>query len=202
MWFRRDLRLADNPALAAAAGVGERVLPLFVLDPTLVDPAGAPRVAFLYRCLRDLDRALGGRLVVRTGDPAWVLPRVATEADAASVVAADFGPYGRRRDDAVEAALAGAGRRLERVGSPYAVEPGLISTGSGEPFKVFTPFFRTWKDHVHRVGDVHGCDTPVGRPPRLNERLAVDVASEAVPADPMVQAALPPVAVSTPSVRR
>lgn len=132
LWFRRDLRLGDHPALTAALEGGQRVLPLFVLDPRLVDPAGAPRLAFLYRCLRDLDKSLDGRLVVRTGDPATVVPRVAAEVGATTAfTTADFGPYGRERDERVEAALAGEGRRLERVGSPYAVEPGVLATGTG-----------------------------------------------------------------------
>ena len=103
MWFRRDLRLADNPALVDAAAAGE-VLPLFVLDPALLKPAGAPRVAFLYRSLRALDaelKARGGTLVVRRGDPVNAVPEVVKEAGASAVhIAADFGPYGSRRDDA------------------------------------------------------------------------------------------------------
>ena len=75
-WLRRDLRLHDHPALHAAATDGP-VLALFVLDPALLRPAGAARVAFLYRALRSLDadlRAHGGALVLRRGDPAKVVP--------------------------------------------------------------------------------------------------------------------------------
>ena len=63
MWFRRDLRLADNEALCAAAKSG-RVTPLFVIDPTLFERAGAPRVAFMLRNLRALNDSMGGALVV------------------------------------------------------------------------------------------------------------------------------------------
>jgi len=185
LWFRRDLRLGDHPALSAAARAGDRVLPLFVLDPRLVDAAGAPRLAFLYRCLHDLDESLGGRLVVRHGDPAATVARVAAEVEAEAVfVSADFGPYGRKRDDFVEAALAADGRRLERVGSPYAVEPGVLVSGSGGPFKVFTPFYRAWKDH--------GCSAPLPRSPGLEARWADGVASDAVAPEPGVEAMLPP----------
>src|ERR1700760_3421126 len=101
LWFRRDLRLGDNPALLAAADEGP-VVALFVLD-------DAPRVAFMYRTLRALDAQLrehGGGLVVRRGKPENVVPAVAREAGASSVhVSADFGPYGRARDERVEAAL-------------------------------------------------------------------------------------------------
>src|ERR1700754_4483648 len=94
LWFRRDLRLRDHPALHEAAKDGP-VIALFVLDPILLKPAGAPRVAFMYRTLRVLDADLrehGGRLIVRRGDPAKVLPRVVKDAEAKSVhISADFG---------------------------------------------------------------------------------------------------------------
>ncbi len=153
MWFRRDLRLADNPALARAADDGE-VLPLFVLDPRLWDPAGPSRRAYLAASLRSLDASLRQRrtrLSVVRGDPARrvVLAAKAVGADAVHV-AEDFGPYGRARDEAVERALADAGVELVRTGSPYAVSPGRVVNGSGSAYKVFTPFSRAWDDHGWR----------------------------------------------------
>jgi deoxyribodipyrimidine photo-lyase len=148
MWFRRDLRLSDNPALAAALAAFERVVPLFVWDPALTGPAGANRLVFLSGCVSDLDAQLGGSLVVRTGDPERIVPGVVEECGASAVfVTGDFGPHGRRRDDRVESALArtaGGGASFERVGSPYAVAPGTLHTGGGGPFQVFTPFLRAW----------------------------------------------------------
>ena len=71
MWFRRDLRLQDNPALVEAAEAADgEVLALFVLDPALTGPSGAPRLAVLHRTLRALDEQLHGRLVIRHGQPA------------------------------------------------------------------------------------------------------------------------------------
>ncbi len=75
MWFRRDLRLADNPALAAAAAGGD-VVPLFVIDPAFIR-AGAPRLAFLAECLAELHEATRGALVIRRGNPVDVVPAVA-----------------------------------------------------------------------------------------------------------------------------
>ncbi|MFC5380898.1 cryptochrome/photolyase family protein [Aquipuribacter nitratireducens] len=159
MWFRRDLRLADHPALLAATGsdgadghgAGDRaVVPLFVVDPALWGPSGDPRRAWLLRSLRALDGRLGGGLVVREGDPADVVPAVARDAAAAEVhVTADTGPYGRRRDAAVERALVGLEDpvRLVRTGTAYAVGPGSVVNGSGDPYKVFTPFYRAWQRH-------------------------------------------------------
>jgi deoxyribodipyrimidine photo-lyase len=145
MWFRRDLRLADNPALADTAAAGDRdVVGLFVIDPALFSPAGKPRRDYLLSSLTRLSDALGGRLVVRRGDPVTVVPRLVREAGAASVhVSADHGPYGRRRDEAVAAAL---DVPFVASGSPYAVAPGELRNKQGSGFQVFTPYFRAWLD--------------------------------------------------------
>jgi deoxyribodipyrimidine photo-lyase len=145
VWFRRDLRLADNPALVEAAARGD-VVALFVIDPVFFRRAGNPRQVFLLGCLRALDQAVGGALVVRHGDPVDVVPAVAAEAGASAVVAAaDFGPYGTRRDTAVARALAGGGRRLDHAGSPYAVPPGTVGKADGSAYAVFTPFSKAWR---------------------------------------------------------
>lgn len=155
-WVRRDLRLTDNPALLAAAVGGAAVLPLFVLDPVLLRSAeGTGRRRWLMAALRRLDedlRAGGGPgLSVVEGRPAEVVPRVAGQVGAREVhVTADFGPYGRRRDTAVERALASTGRSLRATGSPYGVAPGMITKGDGTPFQVFSPYHRAWLAHgVH-----------------------------------------------------
>ena len=172
LWFRRDLRLADHPALLAAAAGGDEVIALFVLDPRLWDPAGPPRQAWLVRSLRALDDALGGRLVVRHGDPVDVVPDLAAQADAASVhVTADAGPYGRQRDDAVAAKL--GDRALVRTGTPYAVGPGTIMNGSGTPYRVFTPFSKAWQRH--------GWPRPA---PQAQVRWASGISSDGLPAEP------------------
>ncbi len=181
LWFRRDLRLADHPALVVAADAGP-VVPLFVLDPALLGPAGAPRTAFLYRCLRSLDESLGGRLVVRAGDPVEVVPAVAAEVGAGAVLAsADFGPYGRRRDQDVARGLREAGRRLTGVGSPYAVDPGRVLKQDGSPFRVFSPFYRAWR--------AQGWPPPSPGPA---VQWAHGLAADGIPDDPPVDATLPP----------
>ncbi|WP_454051415.1 cryptochrome/photolyase family protein [Cellulomonas sp. Marseille-Q8402] len=147
-WFRRDLRLGDNPSLHAAADAGDEVLALYVLDPRLWAAAGAPRRAYLARSLAALDQQTGGRLLVRHGHPRDVVPAVAREVEARTVhVAASFEPFGRRRDDDVEWQLEDAGAQLVRTGSPYAVAPGRVRNGSGAPYQVFTPFRRAWAQH-------------------------------------------------------
>ena len=148
MWFRRDLRLADQPALAAAAHDGP-VCALFVLDDALRKPSGAPRIAFLYRTLRALDadlREKGGRLLVRRGKPESVVPKLVKEISASAVhISEDFMPYGRARDERVADALGDV--YLVRTGSPYSISPGRVTKDDGTPYRVYTPFFRAWKSH-------------------------------------------------------
>jgi deoxyribodipyrimidine photo-lyase len=149
MWFRRDLRLGDNPALldAVAAG-GGRVLGVFVLDPLLWDRSGGPRRDHLAASLRSLSESMGGRLVVRRGDPATVVPAIAAEVEASSVhVSADYAPYGQQRDQEVEASLKCP---LVRTGSPYAVAPGRVLNQQGRSYQVFTPYFNAWLQHGWR----------------------------------------------------
>jgi len=157
MWFRRDLRLADNPALLSAvadaagssAGVAgdPQVVPLFVLDPALSQPAGAVRRAYLAASLTDLGSRVGG-LQLRRGDPAEEVVAVARAAGASTVhITEDFGPAGRRRDLDVGSELARHGIELVATGSPYAVPPGIVRTGAGGPYQVFTPYSRAWRDH-------------------------------------------------------
>jgi len=144
LWFRRDLRIHDLPALGAAHAAGE-VVPVFVVDPALVAAAGAPRVAYLAAALAALNEQLGGMLVVRVGDPRQVVPALAAEVQATAVfVSRDFTPYGRRRDTAVKDALVTTGSTLRGVGSPYAVDPGTVRKNDGTPYAVFTPFSKAW----------------------------------------------------------
>ncbi|MCB7137858.1 cryptochrome/photolyase family protein [Cellulosimicrobium marinum] len=184
-WSRRDLRLADNPALVAATDAAraadDDVVALFVLDPRLWDGAGAPRRAYLARSLAALDEATGGRVVVRRGDPRDVVPALAREVAAEEVhVAASFEPYGLARDEAVETLLADAGARLVRTGSPYAVAPGRVLNKQGNPFQVFTPFRDAWVEHGWR-----------GPAPRPREIPWAEVRSDGLPDDPGTDADLP-----------
>ena len=158
MWFRRDLRLRDNPALRAATKSGP-VLGLFVLDPVLWRAGGPARRAWLAANLRSLSESMDGRLCIRMGSPASLVASMAREVDATQVhVSNDPFPYARKRDQAVVDALPD-GVEGVATGTPYAVEPGTIRNGSGDPYKVFTPFSRAWREH--------GWDDPVPAPRNL-----------------------------------
>jgi len=191
MWFRRDLRLSDNPALRHAVdaarsnpSVGDRgVVPLFVLDPALWGPSGPSRRAYLRASLADLGERIGG-WQLRRGDPVAEVVRVALAAKASQVhIAADFGPYGRRRDETVEQALAEHDIALVRTGSPYAVAPGRVTKADGSPYAVYTPYSRAWSDH--------GWRDPVGAP-RDVEWVRPLVSAELPSADVPAGSALPP----------
>ncbi len=159
LWLRRDLRLGDHPALLAARDAADEVVPLFVLDDVLLGPAGAPRRAFLFRCLRDLSERTGGALRVVHGRPEQVVPRVAHQIGAQSVhLSSDHGPYGRTRDAAVASALGDV--RLEATGSPYAITPGTLTKTDGKPYQVYTPFFRAWQDRGVRAPATTPCSVP------------------------------------------
>lgn len=139
-WVRRDLRLHDNPALAAAQQVGT-VVPVFVLDPALQGKAPR-RTEFLLGSLRALDgelRARGSSLVVRRGPPADVLARLVVETGARRVFAhADVSPFARRRESEVARRVP-----LQLVGWPTAYSPLEARTSQGRPFSVFAAF-RRW----------------------------------------------------------
>jgi len=148
-WFRRNLRLDDNATLDAALRAGGEVVPLFVLDDFyLEEDFSPPRLAFLADSLRDLAGALeakGSRLVVRRGPPGEALAALSRETGAADVfVPSDHEPHARRLDSDAAAALSHVGARLHGVEEILLVPPGLLRTGSGRPYTVFTPFSRRW----------------------------------------------------------
>lgn len=165
-WFRRDLRLSDNPALLEAARRGEgRVVPVFVIDPELAGSSGPARAAYLKETLRALDASLEGRLVLRCGEPTAELLEVARATGAREVLATeDFAPAGRSRDARVHRDLAAVGIATTYLDSPYVVRPGTVRTKTGTPCKVFTPFRRGWESEplpppLDPVSGVTWCET-------------------------------------------
>jgi len=146
-WFRRDLRLRDNPALLEALRSSNgQVLALFVLDADFCSSAGRTRAAYLRRSLESLDASLGGALVIRRGEPGAVLVELARESGARTVVATkDFGPRGRVRDERVATTLTSSGVSVSYLDSPYVVAPGTVRTAAGTGCLVFGAFKRGWQ---------------------------------------------------------
>ncbi len=149
LWHRRDLRVADNRGLARAASDG-RVCPVFVFDEAVLEHAAPPRVAFMLDALDSLRadyRDRGGDLLVARGRPETQLPRIATALDADRVVFGEaYSGLGRRREDAVEDALSDAGVETTAVTDAVHHRPGEITTNAGDPYQVFTYFWKKWRD--------------------------------------------------------
>lgn len=146
-WFRRDLRLVENPVWSAASTADE-VTALFVLDPALFDAAGPFRQAALVAHLQGLDEMLrdrGGRLRIEHGDPAEIVPRLASELAATVHWNTDLTPYAVRRDETVAQALSAQGSPTTTHWGTVVHEPGRVLTGKGTLSKVFTPFAKVWE---------------------------------------------------------
>lgn len=149
--FTRDLRVHDHPALAEAAAVSDRVVPLFVLDDSLLasDYARPNRVQFLLESVADLDqslRALGGRLVVRRGDPAHEAIAVARAAGAQAVfTSADVNAFARRRARRLAEGCAAHGVQHRAFPGVTVVAPGAVLPSGGDHFRVFMPYWNRWR---------------------------------------------------------
>jgi deoxyribodipyrimidine photo-lyase len=157
VWFRRDLRVHDNPALRAALAGKERVVPVFCLDDRLLHGrhASGARTQFLLECLDDLDASLrkrGSGLAIRRGAPERELAALAQEAGAEHLhFATDVTPFARGRGERMRAALSGAGVQLHGHPGLSAIDDvGAPRTQSGRPYTVFTPFHRSWERQDRR----------------------------------------------------
>jgi deoxyribodipyrimidine photo-lyase len=179
-WFRADLRLADNLALAEAARRAERIAFLFVVDPRLAraERVGVRRLRFLRGSLESLRADLARRghaLHVRAGDPRSVVARFAREVGAQCVAwNRDTTPFARARDAAVAAALEGAGLRVLSCKDRVVFEGAELRTGTGRGYQVFTPFKNAWLARLREGGLAEA------RLPRLPPPLAVASAPDAL----------------------
>ncbi|MEU2256441.1 deoxyribodipyrimidine photo-lyase [Nocardia xishanensis] len=164
--FTRDLRVHDNPVLAAAHREGDAVVPLFVVDRDLVPDRCPPnRAHFLAAALAELDdelRAIGGRLVLRRGDVVDEVDRLVAETGAASVhLAEDVSRYSRARERALRERLRRRDCRVHaHAATITAADPESLTPSTGrDHFAVFTPYFRRWTEAHQRK--------PLGKPRAL-----------------------------------
>ena len=165
LWFTRDLRVHDHPALRAALDSSPSVVPVFCLDDRLLRGrhASGPRTQFMLECLSELRERMDGQLVIKRGPPERELAELARSTAATELhVSADSGPFARRRIERVKAA----------VGIECHTHPGLhavddldaVRTGAGKPYTVFSPFHRKWLAEPRR--DVIGAPRSFGSLPR------------------------------------
>ena len=148
IWFRRDLRIGDHPALLEAIKNSDEIVPLFILDKTQIAEAGAKLLAYMGQSLRALDESLGNKLHIIEGDQVEALKDLIARYNVKEVhISDEYERYGAARDARVEA----AGIPLVRTGSPYAVKPGrVVKPSDATPYRVYTPFYRAWRTHGYR----------------------------------------------------
>ncbi len=171
--FNRDLRVHDHPALSAAARGAEHVVPAFVWDEALLSSGFAVpnRLRFLVDSLTDLDRALrarGAGLVTRRGDVVRETIALAREAGAEAVFTGDdVSAYARARRERLARACAEQRIELRTFPGVTVVPPGdLAPAGGGDHFRVFTPFWRRWREEPLR--EVHGAPRKLSLPPGVD----------------------------------
>ncbi len=144
LWFRRDLRLADHPALAAACATGRPVIPLFICDEVVSSLGAAPK----FRIGRGVEvfaatlAARGSRLILRRGKALDVVQALVAETGAGAVWwSRAYDPAGQARDAGVKAALKAEGVDAQSFAGHLLHEPWTVQTGQGGFYKVFTPFW-------------------------------------------------------------
>ena len=151
LWYRNDLRIHDLPALATAAQA-DFVVPVFIFSQSLLGGkhSSSNRNRFLLECLEELKSSLqnlGADLVVRQGKPEEALLKLMQETGATEVICTkDFTPFAVNRDERVSAMINDHGYGFTQLPGRLAIDSfdGLV-TGSGGPYKVFTPFWRKWE---------------------------------------------------------
>lgn len=162
MWFRRDLRLADHPALTAACATGRPVIPVYICDDAVTGLGAAPRWRLEQgiAALADSLAGQGSALILRRGEAAQVLADLITETGADAVYWSRlYDPGARARDGAIKSALRARGIEARSFGGHLMFEPWSVETKTGGYYKVFTPMWR-----AVRGRDV---ETPVPAPARI-----------------------------------
>ena len=150
-WFRRDLRIADNTALYRACREADEVLPVYILSTWKKRHpwTGPHRQEFLCGCLESLSKnleALGGRLIIRAGDPVAELERLVGDTHAEAIYFNQgTDPYSRKIQDELQAACPRLRIKLFSYNDITILDPGEVLTRDGRPFRVFTPYAKAWQ---------------------------------------------------------
>ncbi|MFT5041157.1 MAG: deoxyribodipyrimidine photo-lyase [Hyphomicrobiaceae bacterium] len=172
-WFRNDLRLDDNRALASAVAFADRTTCLFVIDTDLLaaHKRATKRRAFMAACLGQLERDLAKRgltLLLVAGRADQVIPEVVTQLDVARVTfGRDYSPLAKRRDASVVQALQSMHVEIHTTKDRVVFEADEVRTKGDTPYRVYTPYRRTWLQ-AFASGDVAPIPLPQPR------RQAVD----------------------------
>ena len=179
--FSRDLRLHDQPALAASVRECEAIVPAFVLDRELLRRTGSPpnRIAFLLESLRDLRASLrsrGAHLVIREGDVVEEALRLVHECRLSAIyMSADYTPYAVSREQRLRRACEEQRVRLHTFGGVTVAAPGALTPAGADHYRVFTPYWNVWNGLPRRPTARVPAKLPVarlpapGRLPKLSE---------------------------------
>ena len=196
VWLRRDLRLQDNPALAAALAQCAQVHCVFVFDSAILEPLPRQdrRVEFIRESLVELDAALrsvsasaSAGLIVLHGDARQQIPQLAQALGVQAVFAAkDYEPAARARDAAVAQALQAQGVVLQQMKDHVVFEEREVLTQMGKPYGVFTPYLRAW---LATLGEA---PLPTHALPQLCTQLAARPAVYALPVPTLQQLGFAP----------
>jgi deoxyribodipyrimidine photo-lyase len=150
-WFRRDLRTADNTGLYYALQQEKNVLPLFIFDKNILDhleDKADARLEFIHQQIGELKEKFekkGSSILVKFGEPPKIYAELLESYDIQAVYTnRDYEPYAKSRDLEVENILKTKGIPFLSFKDQVIFEPGEILNGSGEFYKVFTPFSRNW----------------------------------------------------------
>lgn len=149
IWFRRDLRLSDHPALTAACEGGHPVIPVFICDETVEAMGAAPkwRLGLGVEALAASLKAAGSRLILRRGRALEVLKALIAETGAEAVHwTRGYDPDAIARDKAVKAALKDDGIEARSFPGHVLFEPWTVETGQGSYYKVYSPYWKTVRD--------------------------------------------------------
>ncbi|MGG7464935.1 cryptochrome/photolyase family protein [Plantibacter sp. YIM 135347] len=166
VWFREDLRLADNPALTAALELGAPIICLYVLEEDTNDlrPHGGASRWWLHGSLEALGtdiRSMGGTLLLRRGDAAAIIDELVEASGAGAVLwNRRYGGPERELDARIKASLRERGLDARSFSAMLLAEPWEITTGQGNPYAVFTPFWNACLTEFARNPPRHPLDAP------------------------------------------
>ncbi|WOI55089.1 deoxyribodipyrimidine photo-lyase [Palleronia sp. LCG004] len=149
LWFRRDLRLSDHPALDKAVSTGRPIIPVWIHDEVVETHGAAPkwRLGLAVESFAKRLKDVGSRLILRRGTAENVLQRLVEETGATTIWwTRAYDPPSIRRDEAVKSALTGQGHEAGSLPGHVLFEPWTVETKQGDYYKVYTPYWRSVKD--------------------------------------------------------
>ncbi|HBC03586.1 MAG: deoxyribodipyrimidine photolyase [Aequorivita sp.] len=158
-WFRRDLRLDDNVGFYKALHGKFPVLPIFIFDPEILNelPKDDVRVTFIFETLQKMRDELqnhGSSIALYHGKPEAIFKKVISEFEVQNVITNhDYEPYAKQRDESIKKFLDGKGIGFYTYKDQVIFEKDEVVKDDGDPYIVFTPYMKIWKNKFKKVYD-------------------------------------------------